>query len=724
MDKDQTKLLEKLAEFGEYLANYGTIDDIYDNLISDACQFFPDAIGGLLYHRVTQTDAAKCFRRLNVQNRQSPETNAALENLVTKCAHNNEILFEHIHGDFLNLLQREQAGAICIVPLEFENTINEILVLCFKEKNELYAQDLYLFDILSRQLAAAINTKKMHATIVYDHRLLDALRRFGDAAMSVDLHRFLDQFTLAALHLDQSNVIVFWYLHPWQGTWQQHVPPHLHSLCHSFPDIANYEGIAGFVLRTKRLYNCPDVTKDPHYHLTFPDVQSEIAIPIFDENQVVAVLDIQSQLKNAFTSMHEQFFQLLALYAASTYQKIQIMRIADHKNREVITLKSIGESLGQQKSLQEVLQMIADESLKLVGHGKMISTVMLWDDEKEMMETRAIAGEEAKKYFKNLSIPLSQKSVVTSVIKTQKPRVISNVSHAEDYLNIVPSMCSEVCVPFFFHGKLVGVIDLESSTLNAFSQNDVELLKTLGESASISVKVGELVDIRLQQLEALYKTGTKLNSDRSLQDVLRTVAQESLKALGSRSRSVYIQLYEEESDDFVIHVAVGNPQVRDYVGDRMASDKGLSGQVFRTKKHYLCSDVSKDRFYTAINSKTKSELCVPILFMNEVIGIINAESQRKSDFGLYDVELLKNMANQASVAIENARLSDELSLTQFQLNKAIEMAFLGETLAGLSHDIRTSTSLISGEAQWIERQCNTGSITPEETLRSMQKIKE
>ena len=115
-------------------------------------------------------------------------------------------------------------------------------------------------------------------------------------------------------------------------------------------------------------------------------------------------------------------------------------------------------------------------------------------------------------------------------------------------------------------------------------------------------------------------------------------------------------------------------------------------------------------------------MIVPIFFNQAVIGLINVESFKENDFGQHEVYLLQQLANQAGIAIENARLNEKLADAQFQLTEAIGITMVSDALAGLTHDIRTASSLISGEAQWIEYLHESNQLQTDQIIESMKKI--
>ena len=84
-----------------------------------------------------------------------------------------------------------------------------------------------------------------------------------------------------------------------------------------------------------------------------------------------------------------------------------------------------------------------------------------------------------------------------------------------------------------------------------------------------------------------------------------------------------------------------------------------------------------------------AELCIPLIAKQKLIGIINLGVKGKGDMYTHeDLELLTTLSNQATVALENARLYEDISRAKVQMQRADRLASLGTLTAGLAHEIR------------------------------------
>ncbi|MDZ7400349.1 MAG: GAF domain-containing sensor histidine kinase [candidate division KSB1 bacterium] len=582
-----------------------------------------------------------------------------------------------------------------------------------------------MLQILSGHAAIAIQNNLLLSRLMSNNDDLDFLVQIAqDLASSLELSQVLKKILKASQQIAKTNNSFLWYRDLVTKRWRRKFPDNLKLADLQLPNIENGEGIIGHVYKTGEPYLCNDVTNDPYYHNTWPETRSEIAAPLIIDGAVEGILNIESTQYNAFTNRDLKLLTMLAANASVALRNAQLYAIADEKNRHFITLRQISEELGQQKSLNSVLSSIAQESLNIVGQGKKICFVMLVDPEKNKLETKAIAPEIASSDYFNFYVDLNQnKSIVVWVARNGEARIANDVRKDPEYLEIFPEIRSEICVPLRFRNEIIGVIDIESSELNAFTDHDLDTLQALAESTAIAIKIGELCDIRLRQLQVLYEIGRKITSTLDLDQILNLLAKETLAAIGPQDRILYVQLVDYDQKMLIVKAFAGDEAYqKDYLNRKTSLDEGISGEVVRTQRHYLCADVKNDDYYLEVNPHVQSELIVPIIYDNQVTGLINVESFKKNDFGQYEVHLLQQLANHAGIAIENARLNEELSDIQFQVSEAVGLSAVTDVLSGLTHDIRTASSLISGEAQWIEYLHENQKLESFTILESMKKI--
>ncbi len=168
---------------------------------------------------------------------------------------------------------------------------------------------------------------------------------------------------------------------------------------------------------------------------------------------------------------------------------------------------------------------------------------------------------------------------------------------------------------------------------------------------------------RIAALHVLHEVAGTLTSELNLEPLLHKILAAAVDVMNASAGSLI--LLDELTDELVFAVIEGGGG-EDLKGVRMARDKGIAGWVATHRKPLIVDDVHKDdRYYQSIAQtfefKVTSLLCVPMISRNKLIGVIQVlQSAPDQYFGDLEQQLLTTFANQAAVAIENARLYQNL----------------------------------------------------------------
>ncbi|GEM_PF-2512328 len=598
------------------------------------------------------------------------------------------------------------------IPLLNANQVMAVVNLYLSDEQLLdndHEKTLQILAMQSAYVIQQVNHQLNENSTLHDVVQIDEFAKALSNILDVDL--LLNKVLNIAKVICNADIVSIWYQNVTTRKWERKYLGNLKDSTAKVPDIQRGEGIIGYVFKSKRSYLTNDVTQDPLYFHSWKTTKSELTIPLLFSNEVKGILNIESSRIHAFSVRHEKMLSLLASQVAIVLRDAQLSKIAESRTCQVIVLKEISEALSHQKSLDSVLAKIAKECYHQIGGGKRTVYMMLIDKVRKLLDVKVTYGNLTEEIPKNLKITFSNRSIVSAVAQSGVEKIVNDVTQDPDYMQVIYATRSEICVPILFRDEVIGVINVESAETGAFSEKELELLRNFADQAALAIKIAELYEIRLKQLEALLHTGNKIRSGLNVNETLQTIATEGLNAIGPENRILYIQIYDSLKDELEIKCVEGIQNKNKYLGKKIPAEAGISGWVFKNQESYLCSDVKSDDNYCELNSDVKSELCIPILFQNQVIGLINVESLIENDFGQNEIEILQGLANQAGVALQNTQLNEELIHIQLELTQAWDSMILGEILSGLTHDIRSNTALISGEIQWMRRLLDKKELT-------------
>ncbi len=261
----------------------------------------------------------------------------------------------------------------------------------------------------------------------------------------------------------------------------------------------------------------------------------------------------------------------------------------------------------------------------------------------------------------------------------------SNDIHREpDYMEVTPGIQSEIAVPIFLNGNVFGVLNAESRKINAFSEHDERLMRTIADSMSTAVEKIQLLQTeqrRREEAEILYNTTHDLIIERDLSKLLQIIVERAVGMLGALSGGLYL------CDPFKrqVRCVVSYKNARNYVGTILNYGEGAAGIVAETEQPLVIEDyrlwTGRANIYEA-EQPFISVLSVPMLWQDQVIGVIHVqENTQPRLFTEEDLQIARHFANQAAIAVENARLFER------EQQRRQEAEILRESILSLTYSM-------------------------------------
>jgi len=248
------------------------------------------------------------------------------------------------------------------------------------------------------------------------------------------------------------------------------------------------KGVVGQVALTRQPMLLNDVTQSPAYFNANPEVKSELAVPLIAKNRLIGVMDIESEELNYFRSEH---LHLLTLTASRIAQAIENARLYARVSRQAQTLTVLNEIAVELASILELdplLERIGQLLRRLIDY--QMFTIMLLDDKGETLITR-FAWRFGYTHAPRRRLPITAGLVGASV---REWRVINvpDVRRDPRYLEMNPETRSEMIVPLFYKGRVIGVLDLEHTRPGFFNEEHERMLTTLGAQVAIAIENARL----------------------------------------------------------------------------------------------------------------------------------------------------------------------------------------------------------------------------------------
>jgi signal transduction histidine kinase len=221
------------------------------------------------------------------------------------------------------------------------------------------------------------------------------------------------------------------------------------------------------------------------------------------------------------------------------------------------------------------------------------------------------------------------------------------------------------------------------------------------QAVALKQKISDL-EQRIGYLERIVKVSQILNSTLSLQPLLQIIVQSATELTGTEVCS--IMLIEKNTKELRFAEATGG------VSDALCKvavplDGSIGGWVMRSNRPLLIRDAKNDpRWHSGVDEstdfETESILGVPLRVRNQVIGVLEVVNKKsESGFTQDDIQIAETLAAHAAIAIENARLMDELQQAYRDLSEVDRIK--GDFVSIASHELRTPLSLVLGYASFL-----------------------
>jgi sigma-B regulation protein RsbU (phosphoserine phosphatase) len=266
----------------------------------------------------------------------------------------------------------------------------------------------------------------------------------------------------------------------------------------------------------------------------------------------------------------------------------------------------------------------------------------------------------------------SGEGIVGAAVASQQPLLVNDLSQDSRYVEFVPGMASEIVVPLIYQSKAIGALNLLSRNRDHFSKNDVAVLRHVAAHVAVALVNARLFEqsrLDAEALETLAEIGREVASVLDLDQLFARIAQLTKRLIDYRTFGI---LLLNDDNELEIKLAVQFGERHDL--PRVRLGEGLVGYAALHREPVLVTDVSQDPRYIEVVSDVRSELAIPMLVKDRCIGVVDLESPELDAFSKRDVEILSLLASQAAVAIENARLYEELRANEARLEKEVRFA--------------------------------------------------
>jgi sigma-B regulation protein RsbU (phosphoserine phosphatase) len=261
-----------------------------------------------------------------------------------------------------------------------------------------------------------------------------------------------------------------------------------------YPTLQNFklmpnEGIIGRVVTTQQTVVIGDVDTDPRYIAVVPGMKSTIAVPLVHKKKTIGALNILSRERDQYTDRDASILWQFAALVAAALVNARLFEQQRLDAGAFETLARIGREVAAVLDLDDLLSHVVELTRHVIDYRTF--GILLLNDETQQLEIKV-----AVQYGEKVVVPkvsLGEGLVGYAALHREAVNV-PDVSKDPRYIKIVDDVRSELAVPMLLKDRCIGVFDLESPELDAFSKRDVEILTLLASQVAVAIENARLYE--------------------------------------------------------------------------------------------------------------------------------------------------------------------------------------------------------------------------------------
>jgi len=341
-----------------------------------------------------------------------------------------------------------------------------------------------------------------------------------------------------------------------------------------------------------------------------------------------------------------------------------------HERAELLDfLLELAGAISETLDLDRILANLASIVKEVIPYD--LFAILLYSERQGGLTIRYAIGHR-EEIIRGLVLPLGE-GITGAAAQTRQPILVPDVRADSRYLSVLDAVQSELAAPMLARGKLVGVIDLQSTRADAYREQDRSLIHLIAGRVAVAIDNARLyrrVDRQNRTLKTLSHLSQEFSSILNIDELLDKIARivHALVAFDAFSillvdprqrvlRHRFSQRYDERVNL-----------------DNIPLGKGLTGAAAESREIVRVVDTLADPRYIASHPDIRSEIAVPLVLQDRAVGVMDLESEKIGYFTEDHSRLLALLAPQIASSVENARLYEELAQREQRMDQDLKAA--------------------------------------------------
>jgi GAF domain-containing protein/anti-sigma regulatory factor (Ser/Thr protein kinase) len=456
-------------------------------------------------------------------------------------------------------------------------------------------------------------------------------------------------------------------------------------------------------------------------------ITASLAEPLLYQDRLVGVVNLHNgDTGRTFTERDGELLRLFADQAAIAIENARLYAAAQRdleerrraeealtaRTRQLEAIRAVSAEITRELDLDRLLDLIMRRAVELSKTRS--ATVFLWDEANQWLVPRAWSG--IGKWFGEVRQRLGE-GVVGVSAERREGMIVNDYRRSpftQPFILERTDIATVMSEPLLYRDRLVGALVLrDKHDGTPFQAEDQQLLRLFADQAAIAIENARLHTAtvrREEQLEALLRASRSVTAGLELQPVLEQIAAEAAKI--ASCDHVKLLLVDREAQVLRVGVLRGSTAGM-ASGFPLPMGSGLSGAVAATGQPLYLADTQNDpRSLLAQFDRVaglRTYLGLPIRGRHEVLGVLTFNTEEPREYSADEVMYLQAFADQAAIAMENARLYQavhqsyqDLQRAQEELLRTEKLRALGQLAAGIAHDLNNVLAAVLGQIELLK----------------------
>jgi serine phosphatase RsbU (regulator of sigma subunit)/putative methionine-R-sulfoxide reductase with GAF domain len=389
----------------------------------------------------------------------------------------------------------------------------------------------------------------------------------------------------------------------------------------------------------------------------------EMALLLQTQDTLLAILWLQRPQSKPFSEGEVELLEGITSYVAVSMQVNRQVALKNWRYDQISLVRSVSAQIANVLDLDELCQRVT--RLICASFGFYFVAIFTVEPGYEILNFRASSGsDEVNKKFSELKLKIGS-GLIGTTAQDGREHIAKDVEEDPYFRSIdcLPETKAEATFPLVVEGRILGVLDIQSREHHSFHENDMLVLHSLADNIALAVESARLyagMEKRAERLKAVLEINDAISSILDLDKLLEEV----VTRIQERFSYPFVHIFTVHMGrrKVIYHSGSGarskHLHTNAYAFD-LDSPQGLIPEVARTGKPIIANDVLNNPLY--IPSKlpphdTQSEMTIPLVFGNDVLGILDLQSDQLNAFSTDDLELFEGLASVVAVSLRNATL--------------------------------------------------------------------